>query len=141
MTNYSDANEAFAQRFSDIWSPTGFPFELENESFTPPNADAGTPWARMVVRHQDGMIDSLGRVGNRRFDRLGALFVQVFTPLQEGTRRTKQLAQLVSDGFEGSSIPGTTICFNDTIAREGGVSDDVWYMTTVEINFRYTEIR
>lgn len=141
MTNYADANEAFAQRFSDTWSPTGFPFELENEKFTPPNADAETPWARMVVRHRDGTQNSLGRVRNRRFDRLGGLFVQVFTPLQEGTRRAKELAQLVIEGFEGSTIPGTTICFNNTIAREVGVSDDVWFMTVIEIDFRYTEIR
>ncbi len=141
MTDYPTANEAFAQRFSDVWTPTTFPFALENEKFTPPSVDSPTPWARMVVRHNAGTQDSLGPAGNRRFDRLGSLLVQVFTPLQEGTRQSKELTQTVIEGFEGTSITGTTICFNDVIAREVGSSDDVWYMAVIEITFRYTEIR
>lgn len=137
MTDYATANEAFAQRFSDVWTPTGHPFALGNEKFEAP--DDG-PWARMVVRHSAAPQSTLGTVGNRQFERLGSLLIQVFTPLRVGTRLSSELVQTIVNGFEGARIAGTSVCFNDIIPREVGPSDK-WYQVTIEATFRYTDIR
>ena len=137
MTDYPSANEAMIQHFADVWSPSGFEYTLGNEKFTPP---VGSPWARMVIRHNAATQSTLGQSGNRQFDRFGSVIIQVFTPEQEGTTRASQLIQRITDGFEGARITGTTICFLDTIPREIGVSDE-WYQVNVEATFRYTELK
>lgn len=137
MTDYPTANEAMAQRFSDVWTPTGFPFVLGNEKF---NAPDDTPWARMVVRHNAATQSTLGITGARQFDRLGSMLIQVFTPLREGTRRSADLIQTVVNGLEGTVIANTSICVNDVIPREVGPVDK-WYQVTIEAEFRYTDIR
>ena len=137
MTDFPAANEAFYQFFADVWTPTGFPFAFENEKF---DETPNQPWARAVVRHNAASQDTLGRRLNRRFERLGAMFIQIFVPLKEGTARSKQLVQVISNGFEGERITGTTICFNDVIPREVPPTAD-WYQVTIEAQFRYSEIK
>lgn len=137
MTTYPDANEAITQLFSDTWTPSGFPFTLGNEKFTPPE---DTPWARMVLRHNAATQSTLGRQPGRKFNRFGSVLIQVFTPLREGTRRSSELIQRVVNGFEGARISGSTICFLDVIPREVGPSGK-WYQTNIEAEFRYTDTR
>ena len=137
MTDYATANEAFAQRFSDVWTPTGFPFALGNEKFVPPDS---TPWARMVVRHAAATQSTLGPDGSRQFDRIGSLIIQIFTPSPGNTRQSSELIQTIVNGFEGERIVGTSICFNDIIPREIG-PDDKWYQVNIEAEFIYTDIR
>lgn len=141
MTQYSstfpEANEAMTQRFDDVWSPTGFPYVLGNEKFAGPE---NTPWARMVLRHNSGFQDTLGPNGRRRFDRTGSMIIQVFTPQREGTARSMQLIQTLSDGIEGERIPNTTVCFLNSFPREVG-PDGKWYQVNYEADFRWTEIK
>lgn len=137
MTTLQAANEAMAQLFVDTWTPTGYPFTLENESFNVP--DAG-PWARLTSRVTARTQETLGRAGNRRFQTLGSLFVQIFDDVDRGTRRSKQLAQTVIEGFEGVSLTGTTVRFYDVIPREIG-PEGRWFQTNVEINFEFDETR
>jgi hypothetical protein len=137
MTAFGDVNEHFAQLFADTWTPTGFPFQLENEKFDPPQ---GGTWARMVVRHNASTQSTLGQSPNRKFDRFGSLIMSIFTPIQGGTRASKDLVDRIMDGFEGVRIAGTTICFLDVIPREIGPSGD-YYMTNVEAEFRWTETK
>ena len=137
MTDYPDASEAMTQLFSDVWTPSGFLFALGNDEFDPP---VDSPWARMVIKHNGAPQKTLGRPTTRKFDRLGSMFIQVFTPQREGTRRSSELIQRVVDGFEGARISGTSICFNDVIPREVGPTDH-WYQVTIECEFRYTDIK
>lgn len=137
MTDYPTANEAITQRFTDVWEPTGFEYGFGNEKL---GSREDMPWARFVLRHSLATQSTLGPVGNRRFDRSGSAFIQVFTPTQEGTRRSAELVQRVVDGFEGARISGTSICFNDVIPREVGPSGK-WYQVTIEVTFIYSDIR
>lgn len=134
MTGYVEADEAMAQLFNDIWTPSGHPYALGNEKFAPPDE---SPWARMVTRINAATQSTLGRPGSRKFDRFGSVLVQVFTPVGDGTRDSTELVQLVVDGFEGARISGSTICFNDVIPRAVGPTDK-WYQVTIEAEFRYT---
>lgn len=136
MTDNVAAKEAIYQAFVDGWaSETAITFD--NESFTPPAAD---PWVRVAVRHNASVQDSLGRPGNRRFMRLGSVFVQVFTPIDQGTLKADQLAKKAREIFEGKTLSGTSISFRDVAVREIG-ADGKWYQANVEAEFGYDEIR
>ena len=137
MTTLEQANEAIAQTFQTAWLPTGYVFALENESFDPPD---DSPWARLTVRHTGATQDTLGSPGNRRFDRTGSVFIQIFVKSDTGTRLSKQLTETTVNAFEGNTISGTTITFLDVIPRETGV-DRGWFQTVVEATFRYFEIK
>lgn len=137
MTTLSQANEAVFQRFIDVWTPTGHPLTLENEEFSVP--DSG-PWARMTSRITASTQETLGRPTNRRFERSGSLFVQIFDDVDAGTARSKTLAQTVLEGFEGVRLSNNSIRFYDVIPREIG-PDGRWYQTNVEINFEFDETR
>ena len=137
MTTRPQAIEAMTQKFNDVWSATGYPYVLGNEKFKPPN---DTPWARMVIRHNQGTQNSLGPKGCRRFQRDGSMFVQIFSPQETGTYDPATLVEVIQNGFEGEDIPRTSICFLDVSPRENGPSDKT-YQETVEIQFRYYEIK
>lgn len=137
-TTYEEAQEAFLQKFVDTWASTGFRYTFENETgfSTPENA----PWARFTIRHNVANQETQGQSGNRKFNRSGSCFVQIFTPLDEGTKRSKALTAVVVAGFEGDRIIGSTIRFLDVIPRETGPEGE-WYQVVVEIVFQYTEIK
>lgn len=137
MTTRSEAIEAMTQQFNSVWQPTGFPYVLGNEKFKAP---IDTPWARMTIRHNLGAQQSLGPKGCRRFRREGSMFVQIFSPQETGTHDPAELVEIIQNGFEGEDLPRTSICFLDVTPRENGPSDK-WYQETVEIQFRYYEIK
>ena len=137
MTTLQAANEAMAQLFVDTWTPTTHPFTLENEDFSAP---ASGPWARFTSRITARTQETLGRVGDRRYQTLGSAFVQIFDDVNVGTRRAKELAQLIVEGFEGVRISGTTVRFYDVVPREIG-PDGRWFQTNVEISFEFDETR
>ncbi len=136
-TTFPEAKEAIAQLFSDVWTPTGLPFALDNEKFDPPE---NTGWARMVVRHNASNQQTLGNRQNRKFQRFGAAFIQVFSTQRIGSSQTDGFVQRVLDGFEGARITDTTICFLDVIPREVGPMEQ-WFQVTIEAQFRYTEVK
>ena len=137
MTTLSEAKEAIYLAFETAWTPTGVAFTFDNEEFDPPESVA---WARLSVRHTASSQETLGKVGNRKFARLGSVFVQVFTPIDQGTAQADSLATTARETFEGVSLVGTTVRFQDVVVRETG-PEGKWYQTLVEANFEYDEIR
>jgi hypothetical protein len=136
MTTLNEAKEALLDLFNTGWASRTV-FSFDNESFTPPTNDY---WARVSVRHQAARQETLGRVGNRKFLRQGAVFVQLFAPLDAGTETIDGHVEAAIEIFEGVSISGTTIRIYDAIARELG-RDENWFMVVVEANFEYDETK
>lgn len=137
MTQLAAANEAMMQLFVDVWTPSGIAYTLDNETYDPPDNAA---WARFSIRTNASTQDTLGAVGNRKYERSGSCFVQIFVLSNTGTEQSRELAQRIIDGFEGARIAGTTIRFNDVIPSEVG-PDGKWFQTNVEINFVFDETR
>lgn len=136
MTTRVEATEAIYQEFVDGWGSEAFTFD--DEKFDPPDAAF---WARLTVRHSDSRQDTLGKTGNRRFTRLGSVFVQVFTLANEGGRAASDvLAETVRGIFEGVSLAGTTVRFTSVSISEIG-PDGKWYGQVVEAAFEYDEIK
>lgn len=136
MTDIVAAKEAIYKAFADAWGVTT-KLTFDNEAFTPP---ANAAWVRLAVRHTASLQESLGRPGNRRFMRLGSVFVQVFTPIDKGVREADQLTKQAREIFEGKTLTGTSISFRNVTIREIG-PDGKWYQANVEAEFGYDEIR
>ena len=72
------------------------------------------------------------------FMRTGLCFVQVFVPIDQGTRQADTLAQAARAIFEGINLSSNAIRFNNVVLREVG-PDDAWYQINLEAAFQYDE--
>lgn len=141
MTTRTEAREAIYEAWRVGWVSGGSeltPYCFDNEDFDPKGLAS---WARLSVRHTDSTQDTLGRSGNRKFLRSGNVLVQLFTQVDDGTRSSDELVEVVKAIFEGVSLAGTTVDFiGEVIPRETG-PDGKWYQVVVEASFQYTETR
>lgn len=133
MAEPNDARGIIYVALNTAWTgATTAPLTLENEKFDPP-ADAA--WGRGVVRHFNREQESLGGIGNRKFESTGQCVVQCFGPLNDGTSPADALAVIVIDALEGKTISG--VRFFGATPREIGVTED-WFQINVEADFTYT---
>jgi hypothetical protein len=139
MTTLAQAREAIYKEFDDVWSsgPVSV-YTYDNEAFDPPNDAA---WVRLAVRHQAATQETLGQSGNRRFVRFGAVFLQIFTPTDQGASEADTLVATARAIFEGNRISSTTVRFLDCIVQESGIVDDHWYQVVLEVQFEYNETK
>lgn len=140
MTTITEARNLVYQKFLDCW--TGTPLSqvtLENESN---RLDNGTdPFVRFTLRHTTGGQETLGRVGNRRFERQAIAATQIFTPAASsgssgGMFTGDELAQEALDILEAMTFDG--IYTNDGVIREQD-SDGKWKGHLVTVALFYEE--
>lgn len=138
MTTQNEARERIYQTFVDEWSATPVArVTYDNEAFDPP---ANLSWVRLTVRHTGSAQESLGPVGRRKFERIGSVIVQCFTPLDTGAAGADTLAQAARTIFEGRTLSPEAIRFTDCVVREIGV-DGAWFQANAEAFFTYTETK
>lgn len=136
MASLNQARERIYQHFATAWGSTSA-FTFENEKFAPPS---GAAWVRLSVRHRVRGQETLGPAGNRKFESFGAVIVQVFTPLDNGTAAADTLAELVRTTFEGKVLLPEHIRVYAVGVREVGPSDE-WHQVNVEAEFQYDETK
>ncbi len=129
MTTQSQAKEAIYGAFKSGWSN---PYYFDNEVVETEDGN----WARLTVRHSTSNQETLGPVGNRKFQRNGNVIVQLFTKLGEATDDVDSLSATIRAIFEGKTISGVN--FSSVNVREIGPSG-AWYQTNIEAPFNYTE--
>jgi hypothetical protein len=137
MVNLVDARETIYQRFATLWGTTSA-ITFDNEAFTPP---AGQPWVRVSVRHSGSTLEAIGGSGfggMNTFQRIGRCVIQVFVPIDAGTRQADTLAQAARAIFEGTTLSSNAIRFTNVVLREIG-PDDAWYQINLEATFQYDE--
>lgn len=136
MTTFAEARDEVLAVLADAWDGTGFTLAWDDLPFDKPSA---APWARATLRHTVSAQATLsGETGNRRFRRVGMLFVQIFTPCGEGLSRGYSLAKVVTDAYEGERTAG--VWFRNVTVKEIGPSDD-WFQTNVTVEFEYDEVK
>jgi hypothetical protein len=124
------AREALYQAFHTAWAGAT-PIAFENEDYKETTA----AFVRFSMRNEDAGQNSLGSLGNRTFDRVGRIFVQIFTPLNvDGMVTADTLAESARAILEGTSTSGVHIYGVST--REVG-PDGKWFYTLVEAPFTY----
>lgn len=132
-----EARNTITVRYLDEFSGQ-FPIALDNQPFTPPEAGDGVKWVRLSVRFTDGAQGSLGRANNRRFDKVGLLFIQVFTPAGRATNDNDDLAEDSLNLFEGETLGD--LWFNNGSIKTIG-SDDEWYQQNVVLELSFSAIK
>ena len=136
MTTLNEARGAIYTAFAAGWGATSV-FTRDNENFNPP---VNAVWARLTVRHDDRSQESLGGLGRRKFESVGSVIVQCFSPLDTGATSADTLAETAQGIFEGKTLTPEGIRFTSSVIREIGPTDD-WYMINVEAFFTYTETK
>ena len=116
----------------------------DNVNFTPPD-DAS--WVSLEIWDGKSSKASLG-TGVQLRRELGTVFVMIFTPLNDGSRPAKLLADAVADIFRDLVVSGVTF-YESTSIRVGqqyytnsgtGVPATAqWYQIKVAIPFKYDE--
>ncbi len=114
------------------------PVEWDNlEPLIPPSA----PWARVNVEHNLGNQASMGETGNRLFDRLGLVTVQIFIVRGQGVTLARQLGNIAVNAFEGKTAgPDQEIWFRNVRFNEIGPSDK-WFQANVIAEFEYSTLK
>lgn len=144
MATMNQAREAIYAAFITGWTTDSpapgdlrTPIARDNEAYDP---SAGTPYVRLAVRHIGRSQRTLGKAGNRKYGSLGAAFVQVFVPVNTGTKAADDLAKAAQDIFEGVTLAAVEVSFLDVTVRETGPSGK-WFGVTVQADFDYEEIK
>lgn len=97
------------------------------------------PWARVVMRHEFGGQSSLGDASTgARYERLGTVFLQIFTPRGQGLRISDQLVILAKKAFD--LAPPGGVAFRNVRDREVG-PDGSFFQVLVLASFMYDEVQ
>lgn len=138
MSVWREVQETLYQRFADAWAATT-PYTLENETgFDPPNAQ----WVKVSVKQQPGGQGSMGPPGDRRFDRVGIVFMQLREPPGGGVGALSDLAEQAKVIYEGCRFGPHDIRFAAAqIGDESEVDEGRWWGCLVQARFDYEEIR
>ena len=134
----STANEArvdIYNRFNTLWA-NATPVTFDNEKFNPPANEA--PWARLSIRNISAAQETLGKVGNRKYERKGLISIQIFTKTNSGVSAADTFSEAAKNIFEGTSF--NNVIANNAVIKEIGVSDG-YYQHLVQIDFFYTETK
>lgn len=106
-------------------------------------------WVRFTVLRTANRQDSLGREGNRRFLRIGRIYVQVYVRSGMVTELMNELCSEVVDMFETlCEIPEIRILQVRQVDEPDGATptakvtaDGRWYGTLLNIQFAFDEVK
>lgn len=133
MPTENEARESCMARIVANWTGT---FTLDNEKFDPP---AGR-WARFRVRNGDSEQETLGAVGNRRFNRKAVLRAEFFDDVDGGMAGLDEDVRAFRTLFEGVSFDELRF-YGEVPGRELGPDGKGRYGVLAEAHFDYPEIK
>jgi hypothetical protein len=141
MTTTAEAIQAIAGRFHTAWQPK--PYQFED---VPPNAalaaiikNGSAPWARIQIKHNTGEQVSIGGPGNRKFEHMGIVLIEVYAPSGDGMVQTRALATVIRQAFEGIS-ENNGVWYRNVRLNEVGASG-YFSQANVIAEFSYEEHR
>jgi hypothetical protein len=128
-------NTAWTALYGD---PPSIPYVLDDEQFSEPNPSSS--WVRFAIRHQISNQISLG--SPMRFERRGILFVQLFTPIDQGRNALDVLVRQTIDAMEKQTIGSISDCITTiaATAREVPTTGE-WAQASVTVPFYYWETK
>ncbi len=139
--NRAEAEEAILERWDSSWSSLqpAIPFTFDNEEF-----EGVDQWARVTIRPSSSRQVTMGPVGSRRFERRGNIFVQLFGPIDVGSKPLALLSADVRTALESRSIAG--VGGGEPVSTYAANEQDVgtdgrWYIVVLSVAFSYHETR
>jgi hypothetical protein len=147
--SFTAARNAILSRFKTTWdadtpaitSDSTIP-QVFYEGLGSPGDRPNREHAEIFVLHQTGVQGSLmgdPSVGKRRFEKAGIVTVQVRAPRRPDLRLAQSLAEVAKKAFEGKTISGTDIWFQNVRINEVGIVDQD-YQINILAEFRYDEL-
>lgn len=136
-----EAVDAIYSQFTDEWNALSSPPLLLYDDFGQDIPNTDTPWARIQIRHNGGEQATIQEVGQREFERIGIITVQIFTPLNDGRKSVDLYSQAAVRAFEkkaAQKIGGSVdeVWFRNAQINEIGRNES-WYQTNVTVQFEY----
>lgn len=141
MTTKAQARDFIAALFIDGLSNAGItaPVSYQNIKFDRPENEN---WIRLTFLPNSGTQETLGRQGNRKFQRSGIITAQIFVPLNSAMATSDSLVEAVQRLFETNDIDtgSDVLYFFDVSNIDVGV-DGAWYQSNVTANYSYSFIQ
>jgi len=105
-----------------------------------PAVPAGKPWLRVGVKHDPaGAPASIGG-SLKRYEMVGLISVQVFTPYGDGLRISDDLVEVVLDAYRIGGATPSGVQFTSAGSEEIG-KDGVWFQANCVIEFTYDQFK
>lgn len=97
-------------------------------------------WARVTIVHLTGGDAGLASPtpGSRRYQRVGNITVQIFTPTGDGLSRSDEIVAIIQGALQGVSTP-EGVWIREVTANEIG-PDGPWFQVNVAGTFLYDEL-
>lgn len=152
MSVWREVQETLYQRWAARWAvdPEADPvvpltyYVFEDEKAHPPEVTAEGPnvWARFSVKRLPGGPGTMGRPGNRKMDRRGIVFIQLFQPPGDGVGVLSDYGERAAGIFENCRLLAEhDIRFGQVEPGESGqVENGRWLGLSVEGPFDYEQI-
>lgn len=121
-----DFKEAISQRFI-AERPADFPYVLPNRSTK--DVEGQSEYAVLNVVHSTSRQITVAGEGNRRFEKIGHIYVATYTPIDTGSERGDELAEVWESMFEGRALEGFVCRFDNVHTRETGKDPTGRYQT------------
>ena len=128
-----EAFDILATRFDTQWASeteVAWPDKLYEPT-------AGTEYVKFDAFLNLGFDDSLGPVGGRRYEYLGIIMVQVYTPKGKSGTRNRFLTNKVLEAFRGQNLTGI-LPYNGRVNEVG--EDGTFFQRNVIFDYRYDHI-
>lgn len=140
--NRIEARDDILGHFKSKWDlvPAPVPLAIYDNSVLPP-PDTTKEWIRVNLIFGNLSQQTMQIVGNRRFNRVGILTIQLFTLFARAGQgdRADVLVQACIDALEGHETPGgvefTTLTDSD-IGKSGA-----WWQTNITARFVYQQVK
>ncbi len=153
--NESQAHQAILDLWEDGWDelhpqdvddPDYVPYTYDNESFTTDALGELGAWVRVTIQHSTRRQTTMGSAPYRKWENNGRVFVQIFTPVDQGRALKSSLADDVRTVLEGKRMEDMrtheAVTRGEAWFATGPSSEDgVWAQSTVVVSFVYTETR
>lgn len=146
MLTYENVEDQLTKCFLRSWGTTT-PVVLKNQKQVEFGKETEA-WVRYSILRTASAQDSLGASGNRRFLRIGRVFVQIFVRVGMKTSRLNSLCSKVVDIYENVSLPNfrvLQILQQDLTEGEEGTrsknGNGAWFGTMINVQFAFDEIK
>lgn len=131
-------NAAWTAAYPD-YPPISFPDVVSEKPATTEGID--TPWLRAGVTHVvAGQASLAGDVGQRRWARIGFVWVQVFAPIGDGGTKADEIAQAVVNAYQAQR--GGSVWYRNARMREVTTPKGAAFtQVNVTCDFSYDDVR
>lgn len=143
---YENIEDTVTACFLQEWSDTT-PVILKNQQAIE-ITEGNEAWVRFSVLRTASTQNSLGTYGNRRFLRMGRIYVQIFVRTGSITSKLNELSAKVVEIYErGDKTPLRILGITQQDLADGAdkkasvTGDGTWFGTLINISFAFDEVK